>query len=180
VRTEQENGTRRRMGKMKIIITILITGIVVFLIFKYIKIQSPGIVLDTDGGFITLKEFPELVDSLKKSNKNESFFVVLIPKTAEDDGFDANFQFSIDKGELGIDWVLLAKRNIKDKELFNDVAKKSGLICMELQANGVEYIRAKGNGDLAAIGQQIIKNIYSIDEDVKMQLIITGMDWEKK
>jgi len=156
---------------------LLILSIVLIFVFSKKNISQRA--SETDGGLVTLQDLPNLVDALKTSGKNGSFFVLLIPGTAEDDGYDANLQFSIDNNEVGIDWVLIAKSNIKMKDNFMEISTNAGLSCKSNSGNNVVFLRATGNKDLARIGQDIIHKMFPDKIESKMKLIITGMKWDK-
>jgi hypothetical protein len=131
--------------------------------------------IDTDGGFVTVTDFPRLVDRLAKSGRDSAFWVVLVPDTARGDGLAANLQVSIERGVIGMDWVLIAQRNIEDRQKFvNFVTAQKP---KELSENNVRYLRVETSDDLAALCAQFLKTTYGVTGVTRMRLIITGFSW---
>jgi len=132
----------------------------------------------TDGGFVTLPDLPKLVDRLTKTGKDGAFWVVLVPATARSDGSAANLQVSIERGVVGMDWVLLAQRNIEDRANFVSLVKAHGLLATEKSMNDVRYLRAEPPSfDLAALCADVLNTMYRVTDATKMQLVVTGFRW---
>ena len=135
---------------------------------------------ETDGGFVTIDNFSELVAAIQKTGQNGAFWVVLVPKTAHNDGLAANLQYSIEDGTLGLDWVLIAQRNLQDKEKFLQVIKAAGSHADLKEGNGVQYLRVVDNKNIVELGQVVLKQLYGVNSSQKLQLIITDFQWKKK
>jgi hypothetical protein len=133
----------------------------------------------TDGGFVTIHDFPALVSALQTKSAKGSFWVVRIPGTAKSDGDNANLQYSFEDGVVGVDWVLLAERNLDDKDRFLDFVHRAGATAEEKEGNGVRYLRATGARDIGAMGQKFLQEIYGVKPEDNLQLIITGFEWRK-
>jgi hypothetical protein len=133
--------------------------------------------LDTDGGFVTIGDIPRLVEKLRTTGRDGSFWVVLIPATARGDGYAANLQASIEHGKLGIDWVLIAQRNIEDRGKFSELIEGLGLSTEQRRENGVDYLRIESPSNPASLCSNILTNIYGVTPTTKLQLIITGINW---
>ncbi|WP_220756181.1 hypothetical protein [Shewanella colwelliana] len=162
---------------MKVAFVVIVgLAIVAFFIFR----SSDDNVLETDGGMVTVGDMSKLVSSLKASGSNGSFAVVLVPGTAGSDGYDANLQFSIANEKVGFDWVLLAERNIKDKEKVISLAKSNGMSCVSGTMNEVNFVRCSGRDEYAELGQKVLKEIYGVSSNQEMPLIITDFVWDKK
>jgi len=159
---------------MKIFVIIII---VVILIHSF-RAFANNWKLETDGGFVTVENISKLAQALKETGEDGSFWVILVPGTSKSDGFDANLQFSLQKGSLGIDWVLLAKRNIQDSKKFIKIAESHNLSISKIEENGVEYLRAEGPVNLSDVATNILNEMYGIDSTIEMPLIITGFEWK--
>jgi hypothetical protein len=160
---------------MKIIIIVVLVGLSVL---AY-RLLSSRFSADTDGGFVTTDDFSALYSALQSTGSNGSFFVVLIQGTARDDGFTANLQYSIEDGIVGLDWVLLAKRNSEDQEKFVDVVSKEGVKVVKKEMNDVRYLRVTGAKDLVGLGQEVLIKLYGVKPLDQLQLIITDFKWRK-
>ena len=143
-------------------------------VFLYLRRRA-----STGGGFVTTRDFPGLCNALQRSGKAGSFWVVLVPATAGRDGYAANLQYSIEDGVLGADWVLVAERNIEDKDQFLACLQGAGARVTEKERNGVRYLRATGAPDLALAGQELLHRVYAVTADDDLQLIVTGFPWRK-
>ena len=164
------------MKPYTIIIIIILALVTIYQIYLRYNIRHNN----SDGGYVTISELPELIKALNASKTNGSFFVLLIPNTAESDGYNANLQYSIEDNEIGIDWVLIAKSNINNKDKFEEIIKNKGLNCKHLSGNNVDYIRATGNKNMEEIGKSLLQEMFSVTAETKFQLIITGMTWRNK
>jgi hypothetical protein len=162
---------------MKLIVLITVVAIILLLIFQ---LQGAKATPETDGGFVTIADFPDLVKAIKKTGSNGSFWVVLIPGTAENDGYAANLQYSIENGVLGLDWVLVAKRNIREKEKFVRIIEEAGYHADLKEENGVKYLRVVGPTDITALGQVVLKRLFGTTSSQTLQLIITDFKWKMK
>ncbi len=156
---------------MKAIFLILLL-LVCVAVFLYLRGRG-----STDGGFVTTQDFRALCDALRRSGKEGSFWVALVPGTAGADGCGANLQYSIEDGVLGADWVLVAERNIEDKGEFLGALQRAGARVTEKERNGVRYLRATGAPDLAQAGEDLLHRFYAVTPHHDLQLIISGFDW---
>ena len=159
---------------MKIIAFIIILSVLAYCFRAYAGSKQ----IDTDGGLVTLKDIPELVAKLNKQGENGSFWVVLIPGTSKSDGYDANLQFSVEDGSIGLDWVLIADRNVQDKESFVEISNKNDLEIQELAGNGVKYVRVVGSSVFSKLAKEVLENMYGVSNETEMQLIVTGFEWK--
>ena len=163
------------MVSLKVVIAVFALLALIALVWYFVR--RP--ILTTGGGFVTLGDFPALVSALQVTNAKGSFWVVLIPGTAKGDGYAANLQYSFEDGVVGLDWVLIAERNIDDKQRFLDFVRRAGSTTEEKEGNGVRYLRATGAKDITALGQNFLQQIYGVKPDDKLQLIIDGFEWQK-
>lgn len=133
--------------------------------------------LETDGGFVSTKDFPALIRALQQTGTQDSSWVVRVPGTHGADGYAANLQFSIEANELGMDWVLLAESNRHLRDEFLAFCANEGLSVREVQRNGVKYVRATGAKTWPEIGERLLLQMFGPDRTASMQLIITGFEW---
>jgi hypothetical protein len=132
---------------------------------------------DTDGGFVTLQDVPILERSLRSTGKDGSFFVLLVPGTAKNDGYAANLQFSIERNKVGLDWVLIAERNIEDEQKFMREVREDNSTLTKEMMNDVRYLRVTDSKNLIRLATSVLTDIYGVKPDEKMQLIVTGFEW---
>ena len=155
------------------LIVLIIAGVVAGLVTFLGRLQSKS-----GEARVTMGEIDQIVRALKTTGEDESFAVVLVPGTAEDDGALANLQFSIEQGRLGFDWVLIAKRNIRDKDKVVSLIRSLGYTCSDRTLNGVDYVRCEDAWDFPGLAKKILTDLYGVDEKQSLTLIIMGFEWE--
>jgi hypothetical protein len=163
------------MVPMKVAVAVLLLLVCVAVAWFVFR----RVTANTDRGFVRMQDFPALVSALRTTGTEGSFWVVLVSGTARDDGYTANLQYSIEDGVVGMDWVLIAARNVEDKQRFLDLVHAAGAKTYERQGNGVRYLRATAARDLSALGQEVLRQLYGVKSDDRLQLIITDFQWTK-
>lgn len=133
--------------------------------------------LETDGGFVSTRDFPALITALQETGKEDSFWVVRVPGTHGADGYAANLRFSIQANELGMDWDLRAESNRHLKDEFLAFCANEGLSVRELQSNGVKYVRATGARTWPQVGEKLLLQMFGADRSASMHLVIAGFEW---
>ena len=159
---------------MKILIALAVVSVIAIFLFRVMSAN------DTDGGFVSIDDFPELVTAIQKTGKDGAFWVVLIPGTALKDGLAANLQYSMENGVLGLDWVLIADRNISERKKFVQIVEKLGHRVDLKEGNGVQYLRVVEVKNMPELGQIVLKQLFGTDSSQKLNLIITNFKWKKK
>ena len=88
---------------------------------------------------ISIAKIDSVFYELEKQ-KIESSFVSL---NLEVDDEDLSLQFSVKDDKVGFDWLLLAKRNVADREKFVSYAESKGFTVSKKRANGIAYLRVE-------------------------------------
>ena len=127
----------------------------------------------------TVGLIPTIVKRLDATGHNDAFVVFIFtrPGEYESDETAVNLQFSIENSRLGLDWVLLGPRNIKDQDTIAQFIRARGHTLTERQTNGVRYLRTV-DGDLAALGVQIAQQVYGLRNDMVVDLVAEGFEWK--
>ena len=117
-----------------------------------------------------------VVAELKAGEGDPRFAVFMfVSKVAKDNEY-TNLQYSIENGVIGLDWVLLGDRNIRDMEKVKAFASRNGHIFNDRVMNDVEYLRVEGEG-LAELGIKLLIEGYQIGPDDKVKLYAEGFEW---
>jgi hypothetical protein len=87
-----------------------------------------------------------------------------------------NIQFSIEDGEIGLDWCLLAQTNIRDREKFDRFAASLGYSSRFKVMNDVEYLRIE-EGDLPSLCTKVIREMYGQAPDATLDMVVEGFKW---
>ena len=88
-----------------------------------------------------------------------------------------NLQFSIEQSRVGLDWVLLAPSNVRDKERFAQFASARGYRVFEREMNKVKYLRVEDGGSLPDLCKAVIHDLYFISPESQLDLLTDGFAW---
>jgi hypothetical protein len=127
---------------------------------------------------VTVSQIPAVVAQLQVSGRDDSFAVFRFAGAGEEAGeaTTADLQFSIEKTRLGLDWVLLAKRNLADNDKVAAFMRSKNHAVAERDMNGVRYLRVE-DGDLAKLGVAIACELYGLALGAPVELIVESFDW---
>lgn len=126
---------------------------------------------------VQVRRIPEIVQQLRTQSRDTSWIVFLFSKHGETSDDDiVNLQFSVEKGHAGLDWVLLAPRNIKDRDKIVAFARQRGVQMRERELNNVHYLRAEGNG-VETLGVAIATEFYGLSQTDTIEMISDKFDW---
>jgi len=121
-------------------------------------------------------QIPVVIEQLRQKGSEASWVVFMFytPRLSTKTDDDCpNLQYSIQKGKVGIDWVLLGPRNIADKAQISRFIASKGHKNTEVEMNEVSYLRVE-NGDLAGLGQSIVEEFYKMPFDAGVGILVSG------
>jgi hypothetical protein len=124
-----------------------------------------------------LDDVPAIVEAMRRGAANERWAALTFntPDRPSDD--DAvNLNLSIENGNVGFDWVLIARRNIEDKAKFQAFARSKGVEPVSRSMNGVSYLRVE-TGDVAKFSVSIVTAMYGQPSDEPLALVHQGFAW---
>ena len=129
---------------------------------------------------VRISEIPDVVSQLKSTGKNSSFAVLLFDPSgdrARGDEEQANLQYSIEGGQIGLDWILLAPVNIADEESIAAYIAGNGFAADTREMNNVRYLRVEG-GEIASLCLKIATEFYHLSPTSEADLIVGDFDWK--
>jgi len=126
----------------------------------------------------TVADIPPILAKLA-TLKDGSFAVFMFESPLSPGGDAVNLQYSIERGTVGLDWVLLGSTNIADKEKVATFAAQLGHPLSERVMNKVHYLRTEGRG-LDQLGTSITVELYGVPRDAQLGLITDGFEWPPK
>jgi len=129
-----------------------------------------------DGPQVMVTDIPDGVAHLQRSGKEHAFLVFLFVPPDRRDGEAINLQYSIDGGQLGLDWVLLSPANVADRDRLEAFVNGKGHALREQHENGVRFLRIE-DGDLAVLGVQIARDLYRLDPSTPLNTIVEDFEW---
>ena len=124
---------------------------------------------------------PELVAQLRSKGTDGSFAVLMFSPldsfSSDDDTDDdiINLQYSMEGGVVGLDWVLLAPRNVADRERIAELIAHRGHTVVSRRMNGVDFLRVE-DGEIVYLGMQIVTELYKIDSQAYIGLLVDQVD----
>ena len=122
---------------------------------------------------ITLDQISEVYESLKNTGKDGSFAVLIPPSDSND---SLNIQFSIEHGEIGLDWVLMSPVNIRDKGKFVALLDRERVRYSDRSMNGVDFLRTT-DSRAPKVCRQVLEELYSVPSNTGVTLIVEGFKW---
>ena len=155
---------------MKLIIVFLIFLTIIFFLVRY----KPRVVLPVT---VTVNEVPRVFAKLKANGADGAFATfAFLPDNAQGGEDAVNIQFSVENGRIGLDWVLEGPTNIRDQEKINVFMRGEGFMPERREVNDVAYWRVE-KGDLAALCQNLIREVYHKPPDMPLEFIYEGFRW---
>lgn len=119
---------------------------------------------------------PAVVKQLRHSGKEGAWAVFMFRTTRlSDETSDnvLNLQYSVEKGIIGFDWVLIGPRNCADIGALTDFIHLRDHKVETRNMNGVTYLRVE-DGDIIKLGLDIISGFYCVASDYAMGLLAEG------
>jgi hypothetical protein len=153
----------------------------------YFFLTGKTLVTDRGGGnprvitpsALAVRQIRSVVDQLATNGK-ESSFAAFVFGPAEDPSNEAkivNMQYSVEKGVVGLDWVLLAPGNRTDKVKIEAFMRARGHTVMNKDKNGVRYLRVEDQ-NISELGTQIAKEVYHLGDNDEMALFTDKFTWK--
>lgn len=156
---------------MQLLIPIVIAVAVIWLMIVLLRPRGAR----QEPTFATRDQIPSIVSKLQQTGRDGSFVVFMFSIPGNHDETLPNLQYSIENGQLGFDWVLLAPQNIQDETLVTDFIKRLGYTLSKREMNAVPYLRIEGEA-IGDLGLKILRDLYQLPSDSKLQLIVEGFD----
>ena len=154
---------------------VLITVVVVAVIAALVLLIRSRIVPTR---LATVADIPAIVAKLA-TLKDGSFAVFMFASPLSPGSEAVNLQYSVERGTVGLDWVLLSPTNIADKDRLAAFAAELGHPMTERVMNNVRYLRTEGSG-LDGLGTSIIAEFYGVPRTAQLELIAEGFEWPPK
>jgi len=127
---------------------------------------------------VSVSQLSSVFAQLNAKHKDASWaaFTFCPPDEQATEQTSVNLQYSMEGGKIGFDWILLAPRNIADKEKIIAFMKDKHYLVLEREGNGVKYLRVE-DGDLVQLGTQIAE-FYHLQADSEMGMLMDGFEWK--
>ena len=156
---------------MKIVVPIVVVVAVTLLVVVHLRSKGAG----QEPTYATRDQIPSIVSKLQRTGPDGSFVVFMFSIPGNRDETLPNLQYSIEHGQLGFDWVLIAPQSIKDEAPVMDFIKRLGYTASKREMNDAHYLRVEGKG-IEDLGPKLLRDYYHLAPDAKLELIIEGFD----
>jgi len=170
-------------------VKILIVIVILVALGVALLVLTRGVlVADRSGGpprvitpqSVSVLQVPAVVEQLRVQGNDASWAAFAFDPKGEPDTDETtvNLQYSVEKGTIGMDWVLLGPRNKTDKEMIVAFIEQRGHKAIEKEGNGVKYLRVE-DGNLSELGMQIIEQVYHLGRYDNMALLTDRFVWKQ-
>lgn len=136
---------------------------------------GPPVLLDQTE--VRTDQLPALVEAMRRGSGALRYATLMFstPDRPSDDDAVA-LQISFEGSRIGFDWVLLAPRNIEDKERFRAFARAHGLQPVARTLNGVSFLRVEAP-DVTGFTASIVTEMYRRPPEETLMLVHEGFAW---
>jgi len=139
----------------------------------WVRRHSPGASLHT----VRIGDLPRILEQLTRLGEEGDFAGFLVRPCGGADADDTlSLQFSIERGRVGLDWLLVRPENIQNRARFEQLVEELGYRVSTREMNDVPYLRVD-EGDVAELGMQVIGSLCILNPSAEIQLVAEGFRW---
>lgn len=159
------------LGKLPVLIAAAI-AIVYVLIARRRQTKTDAMQM------VRLADVPRVLELLSATHRDGAFAVFLFGEAGQPPARkDAlNFQFSIENGRVGFDWVLLSELNVAARDRVTAFFERRRSPLAMNTMNDVNQLRTE-TGDLVALSRDLLRSVFGVTEGQNMELIAEGFTW---
>lgn len=111
---------------------------------------------------VPFEQVRPLVAWLAQRSEPDAFVTLTVPGPGPGRLNDTVVQFSIDNGQLGLDWLSITKRNRADRPKVRRWAEGAGCSVKARRENDVSYLRIEGSPDIAQLCIDLLGDLYGV------------------
>lgn len=128
---------------------------------------------------VSIRQMRAVATKLRGTGHDQAFAVFRFAPAVElaNENTMVDLQFAMDGGRLGLEWVLVSPRNRADRDRIAAFMRQNGHTVDVQQMNGVEFLRVE-DGDVIALGQDIMREVYGLEDSATVSLIADGFEWK--
>jgi hypothetical protein len=112
---------------------------------------------------IPAEQIRPLVTWLAQRSERDAFVTLIVPGSGPGRLDDVTVQFSVEDGQLGLDWLSTTKRNRTDRPKVRKWAETAGFSVNSGRQNGVSYLRIEGASDSAQLCLDLLRELYGVN-----------------
>lgn len=154
-------------------VSLIVAAVVLLALALGVTVKARAQLLSGDGPSMRVRDVPGAIAQLRQQGREHSFLVLMFDPPGQAGAEAINLQLSIDKGRLGLDWVLLSSSNVADRAKIESLLRKRGQPVREIEMNGVRFLRVE-EGDLTALASAVLSDIYKLAPDAKLGTVVEG------
>lgn len=126
---------------------------------------------------VELAELPAIASAMLQSSSEVRYAALAFcPPECRSDDDGLNVQLSVENGKIGMDWVLLGPRNIRDEERFIAFAETEGFAPILKSENGVSFLRVESE-EAVELAAEVVTEMYRLPANETLSLYHEGFDW---
>jgi hypothetical protein len=126
---------------------------------------------------VTVADLPHVLIELSKASRTPAYAELVFTTPDRPSRRDAiHLRLSLENGHPGVDWVLIAPRNIEDKASFVGFVSRRGYSFSERTTNGISYLRIE-DGDLVQLCTDVVTKLYVRLWSEPIGLTVEGFEW---
>ena len=151
---------------MKLLVIALI-ALALFAIYRFRTAPKP-----TQEDQIPLHRVSTVYESLRNTGSDGSFAVFLPESTAG----APDIQFSVQRGRVGIDWVLVGDASIRGRQAFEKLLDAEEASYREQEMNGVRFVRTEDER-APQLCRRVLEELFEVDPEGSVTLIVESFEW---
>jgi hypothetical protein len=148
-----------------------------YLVWDRGKVGMPRILEHTE---IRTADLPALVEAMSRGSTEQKWATLMFSTPDRPSDEDAvALQISFENGQAGFDWVLMAPRNVEDRQKFRAFADAQNIESVAQTFNGVSYLRVEP-ADVAEFTARVVTEMYDRPPNQPLTLVYEGFDWPQR
>ncbi len=160
---------------MKVVVFALI-ALALFAVYRFRSLPKPAQKGQKDQeDQVPLHRVGTVYESLRRTGNDGSFAVFMPGSTAG----APDIQFSVQRGRVGLDWVLLGDASIRGQEAFKKLLDSEEASYREQELNGVRFVRTEDER-APELCRRALEEIFEIDPQGAVTLIVESFEWPPK
>ncbi len=157
---------------MKIVVFALI-ALALFAVYRFRTLPKPTREDRKDQeDQVPLHRVATVYESLRNTGSDGSFAVFMPGSTAG----SPDIQLSIQRGRVGLDWLLVGDANIRGREAFEKLLDSEEASYREQELNGVRFVRTEDER-APHICRRALEEIFEVDPQGAVTLIVESFKW---
>lgn len=138
------------------------------------QVRAPRLLTAVD---VQIEDLAAIASAMSQSSAEVRYATLAFcPPECRSDDDGLNVQLSVENGRIGMDWVLLGPRNIRDREKFIAFAETEGFAPIPKAENDVSFLRVESEKAVELV-VAVVTELYELPANEALSLYHEGFDW---